>query len=162
VKRLLVLATAVLLVLAAALPATAGGRSNNFHAHLSGGQEVGPVDTTAQGQATFKLSADGQSLSYKLIATNIDDVLMAHIHLAPAGSNGGIVVWLYPDAPPPVLIPGRSTGVLAEGVITAADFVGTLAGADMSDLVDELRSGGAYVNVHTTSHPGGEIRGQID
>ncbi len=156
---------AVLLVLIALVlvagTAAANGGPRNFRAHLSGGEEVPAVDTRAQGQAIFQLSADGTELSYKLIAANIHDILMAHIHLAPAGQNGPVVAWLYPSAPPPQLIPGRFQGVLAEGVITDADLVGPLAGATLADLVAEIEAGNTYVNVHTTTNPGGEIRGQI-
>jgi hypothetical protein len=135
--------------------------SSNFRTHLTGSEEVPPVTTNAQGQAIFRLSSDGTSLYYKLIASNIEDVLMAHIHLAPAGQNGGIVVWLYPDAPPAQLIPGRHNGVLAEGTITDANLVGALAGMTVADLVAEIMNDNAYVNVHTTANMGGEIRGQI-
>jgi len=159
-RRLLALAIAVALALVVALPAGAGS-DRNFRTHLTGAEEVDPVDTNAQGQATFKVSKDGQSIEYKLIVANIENVLMAHIHLAPAGSNGGIVVWLYPDAPPPQLIDGRFSGVLAEGVITDADLEGALGGMTIDDLVAEIMAGNTYVNVHTTQNPGGEIRGQI-
>lgn len=136
--------------------------SNQFIAHLTGAEEVPPVDTRAQGQAMFRLSPDGSELSYRLIAANIVDVLMAHIHNAPAGENGGVVVWLYPeDGPPPELIEGRFNGVLATGVITADDLIGDLAGGTMDDLVALMRAGGAYVNVHTSANRPGEIRGQI-
>lgn len=159
-RRLLALAIAAALALVVALPAGAGS-GRHFNAHLTGGQEVVPVDTNAQGQATFKLSKDGESIEYKLIAANIDNVLMAHIHLAPAGANGNIVVWLYPDAPPPQLIEGTFNGVLAQGVITADDLVNDLAGQDLDALVDAMLAGNTYVNVHTIANPGGEIRGQI-
>jgi hypothetical protein len=86
---------------------------------------------------------------------------MAHIHLAPVGVNGPVVVWLYPSAPPAQLIPGRFNGVLAEGVITDASLVGPLLGNELSVLIDALISGNAYVNVHTSQFPPGEIRGQI-
>jgi hypothetical protein len=138
-----------------------GHQLTNFRANLSGDQEVPPADTRARGQAIFQLSKDGSELSYKLILGNIENVTMAHIHLAPVEVNGPVVVWLYPSAPPPQLIPGRFNGVIAEGVITDASLVGPLAGSVLNDLVDELISGNAYVNVHTNQYPGGEIRGQI-
>ncbi len=142
----------------------ASEHNRNFRAHLTGAEEVAdpPVETRAQGQAIFQLSKDGSELSYKLIVANIENVLMAHIHLAPAGVNGPVVVWLYPaDGPPGQLIPGRSDGVLAQGVITADDLVGPLAGADLADLLDAMGESNAYVNVHTEQFPSGEIRGQI-
>jgi hypothetical protein len=133
----------------------------NFRTHLKGENEVPAADTDAQGQATFQVSRDGESINYKLIVANIENVRMAHIHLAPAGENGGVVVWLYPDAPPPQLIEGRFQGILAEGIFTADDFVGQLEGATLEDLIEVIKAGNAYVNVHTDQFPGGEIRGQI-
>jgi CHRD domain len=155
-------ATADDLVSAVRVDATAAARTPMFHTHLTGAEEVAPVETNAQGQANFRLSADGTELSYRLMASNIENVLMAHIHLAPAGENGGIVVWLYPDAPPPALIPGRHGGILATGVITEDDLVGALVDATLADLVAAIEAGDTYVNVHTTANPGGEIRGQLD
>jgi len=134
----------------------------NFTAHLNGAKEIpAGVDTLAQGQAIFKLNAAGTELYYKLIVANIEDVLMSHIHLGAADENGPIAVWLYPDGPPPQLIPGRFDGVLAEGVITDASIVAGVPITSLADLVDVIRAGGAYVNVHTTANPGGEVRGQI-
>jgi hypothetical protein len=151
---------AVLLVTLAPVLA-APAEQQNFVAHLSSGEEVADVDSRAQGQAIFHLSEDGTELSYKLIASNIENVTQGHIHLAPVGQNGSIVVWLYPSAPPAQLIPGRSDGILAEGVITSSDLVGPLAGGDLSDLVEQMRAGNTYVNVHTSQFGPGEIRGQI-
>jgi len=71
------------------------------------------------------------------------------------------VLWLYPDAPPPQLIEGRFDGVLAEGAATSGDLVGPLAGGSFDDLKMAIDEGRAYVNVHTTQNPGGEIRGTI-
>ena len=151
----------------------------NFGTPLSGGEEVMPagvVNTSnARGNAIFQLSADGESLSYKLIVANIENVFQAHIHRGAAGTNGPIVVWLYPSTAP-VAGPfggGRVNGILAEGSITSANLVGSLAGQPLSALVDLLSTGQAYVNVHTNDgvnptntgpgdYPGGEVRGQVE
>jgi hypothetical protein len=138
-----------------------GNSGKNFSVHLTGGQEVPPNASQANGQAIFHLRNNGTELHYKLIVANIYNVSASHIHIAPAGVNGGVVVWLYPSAPPGVLIPGRTDGVLAEGVITSANLVGSLAGQDLSALIEHLVNGNAYVNVHTQQFPGGEIRGQF-
>lgn len=140
----------------------ARGHARNFRTHLSGENEVPPVETNAQGQATLQLNRAGDELRYKLNVANIDDVLMAHIHLGGRDENGPVVVWLYPEGgPPPELIEGRFDGVLVEDVITGDDLVGPLADASFGDLLDAMRDGTTYVNVHTTANPPGEIRGQI-
>lgn len=96
-----------------------------------------------------------------MIVANIENVAMAHIHNAPAGQNGGVVVWLYPSSPPPQLIEGRFQGVLAEGTITADDLAGELAGQTLDDLIEQINAVNTYVNVYTLQYPGGEVRGQI-
>ena len=145
------------------------GTPENFQTHLSGDAEVPPRETLAQGNVKFQLSKDGQSLSYKLIAANIENVVAAHIHLGPPTCQCPVVVPLYGNAPPDG---GRTDGVLAEGVITAANLGGPLAGQSLEALLEQMRAGNTYVNVHTRSttrpplvpgnYPGGEIRGQID
>lgn len=154
------LAAVVVLILLAAV-GTAVAAFGNWRAHLQNDNEVVVnVVSDAQGQAVFQLSEDGTAVNYQLNVANIDNVLMAHIHVGPPGVNGPIVVWLYPSAPPAQLIPGRTDGVLAEGTFTSANLVGPLAGHPLEDLLALLESGGAYVNVHTSQNPGGEMRGQ--
>ena len=138
-----------------------GNKVMNFRAHLSGDQEVPSNESIAQGQAIFQLSKDGTELSYKLIVADLENLHMAHIHMAPAGSNGGVVTWLYPSAPPAVMLPGTTNGILAEGVIKAGDLRGALAGKPLSALIDAMSADNTYVNVHTMLFPGGEIRGQV-
>ncbi len=139
----------------------AAGSNRNHTSHLGGNNEVPPVDTRAQGQVKVQLSKDGNSLHFKLIVANIENVTMAHFHLAPEGVNGPVVVWLYPSGPPAQLIPGRSQGPLSEGEVTAANLVGPLAGQSMTELAEAIRNGNIYVNVHTSAYPGGEVRGQL-
>jgi len=154
-------------VLALAAPVAAGDQ--NFVAHLSASGEVPSNESLAQGQAIFHLSADGTQLDYKLIAANTDNVVFAHIHLAPAGVNGPVVAFLFGPA---AAGGGRFSGVLAQGTITADDLIGPLAGQPLTALVDAMLAGNTYVNVHTNDGvapvgtgpgdlPAGEIRGQI-
>lgn len=136
------------------------GASTNFGANLSGDEEVPPNDSQGRGHAQFWLSRDGTSLQYKLIVANIENVTQAHIHLAPEGANGPVVVFLFG------LVPGGVTenGVLAEGTITQANLIPRPAigfGGTMAQLLAAMRSGNAYVNVHTVQIPAGEIRGQV-
>jgi hypothetical protein len=166
-KKRVVIFLIALILLVTMVSIASASNSRNFRAHLSGGEEVPAVDTQAQGKAIFRLSQDGSTLSYKLIAANIEDITQAHIHCGAAGTNGPVVLFLYPDGPPPQLIPGRFSGVLAEGTRTSADIIprpdspqcpGGIA--DLDDLIAKMASGDAYVNVHTVENPAGEIRGQ--
>jgi hypothetical protein len=139
----------------------AGAQTATFQATLEGKQQSPAIDTPANGTATFTLSADGTTLSYTLSVVDTSDITMAHIHIAGAGQNGPVAAWLYPSQPHAETKPGKFTGVLASGTITAADLAGPLQGKTIADLVADIKAGNAYVNVHTTAHPGGEIRGQI-
>jgi len=168
-KRILMIATLVLTMLAMSGSPASVMASDNFVAALSGGNEVPQRDTNATGVATFKLSKDGTELSYRLIVANIENVIAAHIHMGKAGVNAPVVAFLYGPAP---VGGGRMDGVLAEGTIIEANLVGPLAGHPFSDLIAAIESGNAYVNVHTNDgvgstntgpgdFPGGEIRGQV-
>ncbi len=148
-----------------ATPAFAAALNSNFDAHLSGKTWTSKIsgatytiDTRAQGQVIFHVSKDGQSIEFMLIAANIENITMAHIHIDNGALVGPIVVWLYPRTPPLQLIPGRFDGILAKGTITASDLVGIMAGMTIGDLVNKMNDGIAYVVVHTSQHPPGEIR----
>jgi hypothetical protein len=138
--------------------------SKNFGAPLSGDEEVPPVDTNARGNSVLHLSKSGDGLNFKLIVANIENVTQAHIHCGAEGVNGPVVVFLFPFTPAGV----TANGVLSEGTLTNADVIPRPSSAEcpggvanLDELTAKLRSGGAYVNVHTTSNPGGEIRGQV-
>ena len=119
--------------------------------------------STATGSATFQPNADGTAIGYVLSVTGLENTTMAHIHVsAEPGANGGVVVWLFPAGPPPGLQAGSFTGVLGEGVITADNLAGSLAGQSLDALMLAIQEGRAYVNIHTQQFGGGEIRGQIE
>ena len=111
-----------LFVLGLAAASVAGAAFNgNWSDHATGDQEVPANDSKGQGQAIFRLADDGQSIDYKLIASNIDNAFVSHIHLGPPGANGPVVVFLYGPVAP---AGGRHNGVLATGTITAANLTG--------------------------------------
>jgi hypothetical protein len=141
---------------------TACAKGGVFHTKLSGAEEVPPVETIATGNALFVVHKGGTELHYRLEVKDFENVTQAHIHVGMPGENGPVVLFLYPSAPPAVLIPGPFNGVLGQGTATTTDLRGPLAGQPISALVALLESGDAYVNVHTSQFPGGEIRGQVD
>jgi hypothetical protein len=139
-----------------------------FVAHLSGKTWASKVSnvtytiqTRAQGTAIFQFNKDATEIKFMLLVANIQNITMAHIHLDNGAAVGPIVVWLFPRTPPPTLIPGRFDGVLAKGTITNSDLVGLLAGMSIRDLQAKIENGIAYVVVHTSQHPPGEIRAFI-
>lgn len=93
-------------------------------------------------------------MGFKLNVANIDDVTGAHIHKAPRGSNGGIVVFLFGD---PLTDPVTVNGTLVEGTITPSDVIA----GDFDELLTDMRAGNTYVQVHTGGSGTPEIRGQI-
>ncbi|MBI1387139.1 MAG: CHRD domain-containing protein [bacterium] len=114
---------------------------DSFVAILLGENEApNPVDTGAYGVAIFKLHADGTTLDYILQVFNIEGVSASHIHTGAAGVAGGV---LYPLEAP---VTGMSSGSITINAADAAKF----------------KDGSLYVNVHTSAHGGGEIRGQIE
>ena len=131
----------------------------NFTAHLSGDNEVLANDMPGQGQVIFHLSKDGTEMSYKLIVANIENVRAAHIHCGAEGVNGPVVVGLFGTQ-----TVGVQNGVLVEGTITDSNVnpLACIGGVpSLAAVLELIRSGNAYVNVHTTLLPGGEIRGQV-
>jgi hypothetical protein len=106
---------------------------------LAGSQEVPPVTTSASGAGSIMVAPDG-SVSGSVTTAGVDGT-MAHIHEAPMGQNG------------PVIVPFTKT----------ADNLWTIpAGAKLTDAqLQSLKSGNLYINVHSAANKGGEIRGQL-
>jgi hypothetical protein len=159
------IAFAALLPLVAACGDDPASPATSFTATLSGANEVPVVTTTATGSAV--LSVSGAQITYTVNVTNLQNAVVAHIHIAPAGENGPVRLNLCGTGDPqPACTSG--TGVLATG--TNGLTVGAPA-ITFDSLLSALRTGGAYVNVHTNAagctpgnagcNPGGEIRGQV-
>ena len=161
----LILPLALVALLAAAGAAAAAPATDVFvaSAALSGREEVPPVlDTRASGRALYRLSPDGAALEYTLVAWGLTTPpVMAHIHApAPPGVNAPVVAHLFPPNPRSSCSSASALLLECTGRITAADLEGPLAGRPLGALLDPRAAGQGYTNVHTTRHPGGEIRGQ--
>jgi hypothetical protein len=137
--------------LALACACVCGGSSEKFTATMNGAQETPPVNTAATGSATF--INNGSSIAYTFTASGLSgDPTAAHIHFAPVGVKGPIVVPLT-VAPGPAAGSATGTG--------SFDNTGVTGGFTVNDVLVTMRNGGAYINIHTAQNPNGEIRGQI-
>ena len=109
---------------------------------LSGANEVPAVSTGATGTALIRVTS-AKKIYIKLDVANLemgDTLAVAHIHKGAAGANGGVILGFYSSA---------------------ADFGTVKVTALTDDLYASLKTDVIYVNAHSTSKPGGLIRGQI-
>lgn len=109
---------------------------------LTGAEEVPPVNTTATGFSSLRLSSGGVLYS-RIDVIDLepgDQLTAAHIHRGIPGQNGAVVIPL---------------------IDSAAEF-GTTKQIMLTDsLVHLLQNERLYVNVHSVWNPAGKIRGQI-
>ena len=120
-----------------------------------------PSDSDATGNVVFYLDENKNELSYKLMVEKIKDTYMAHLHIGPSDKEGILAAWLNPfqdDGYEKRIIEGEYSGTLADGVIKREDLEN---GITFEELIESLRNGNAYVNVHTTKFVMGAIRGQV-
>lgn len=148
------------------LLSTADAQNRNFQARLAGFQEVPAISTAAGGTFRARISDDGAAIHYQLSYGDLEgDVSMAHIHLGQRSVNGGIAAWLCSNIGTPGVQPCPPPPATISGILMAADVVGPaaqgIAAGEFAELVRAMRAGAAYVNVHTSLHPGGEIRSQL-
>jgi len=183
--RILPVAAAALLTAFATPLVSADGGKSSFSTTLNGYQET-PVTINSAGSGEFaaKINNDGTAIEYVLnyrdLATN---VLQSHIHFGRPGLSGGIVLFLCTNLTPPAGVPappacpqapvGGDTATVT-GTLTAANLlvpnVANVAlptqgidpgAAGFAEIVQAMRNGAAYANVHTSKVPSGEIRGAL-
>lgn len=112
-----------------------------FDVTLNGESEVpGPGDQDGKGTATIRINPGQQQLCYTLTVTDIQAATAAHIHEAPVGEAGGVVVNL------------QFSGTSNETCIEVS-----------RDLARDIIRNPAdyYVNVHNAEFPDGAVRGQL-
>ena len=170
------------LLVGATVIAFSGGyaQANEFSARLNGFEELGAINAEtgailSDGKGTLKLELDKQNstITYTLTYSNVGTtppgtgpVTQAHIHFGKEHVAGGVMVFLCRNVAGPEGVPAcpDNSGTVT-GTITAASVIAipsqNVSAGDFDALEDALTSNTAYVNVHTTAHPAGEIRGQI-
>lgn len=122
-----------------------------LRADLSGIQQSPPLDSAGDGDAWMILDANQEQIDVVLNYADVADTIAAHIHLGKPGENGPIQLNLSTDAFASPL----------EVSLTEADILMGAPIADFADVVGALISGETYINLHSTSNPGGELRGQV-
>jgi hypothetical protein len=134
---------------------TTGGldAEQNYYIALTPAAEVpAPKPTSATGTAEIVVLPS--SIEFQLTGSNITGITMAHIHSGAVGVAGPVVVTLFQPTSPTSGV----NGLFASGTISASNLP---SGVTLQSLKTLLLSGNAYVNVHTSVNPSGEIRGQI-
>lgn len=147
-RNMFVIGSISLLLVASATIVSAGGRP--LATSLSGAQEVpsGTGDPDGTGTAKLTLNAGQERVCYELTWQNLDGIVQrAHIHEAPAGANGGIVVSLFEGES----FPGT-------GSATGCDL-GDATRAEIRRILTD--PSGFYVNIHDSVRLAGAIRGQL-
>jgi CHRD domain-containing protein len=149
--------------------AVAGG-GHNLRERLTGYQEVPALSTPGVGHFRASVNKAANEISYRLTYTGLETAAtQSHIHFENRTNNGPIVVFLCTNlgngpagtqACPPN--GGTISGTIRPADVGAGAASQGLAAGEFTELVRAIRAGATYVNVHTTGHPGGEIRAQLE
>jgi hypothetical protein len=127
------------------------------------------VSTTGSGSARIEIDDRDDEIEYRVSYTALSgDVLQAHIHFGIPAQSGGISVFLCTNLGngPAGTQACPAAPATITGTIVPADVIGPsaqgIAAGEFEELVDAIREGATYVNVHSSVFPAGEIRGQLD
>lgn len=159
-------AMALTLVIFAALGsrASADHREVSLRATLSGLNEVPPTASRATATLRASLDESRQQMSFTLEYRNMTaPPTAAHIHFGQTKVNGGVIAFLCGGSTKPACpttTSGRITGTIGPVDVVGPTDQGITAG-DYAGLIYALRTGTAYANIHSSTFPNGELRGQI-
>jgi hypothetical protein len=121
---------------------------------LSGVHETPAVSTPGTGYVVVQVIEDEDRLEvYGTFEQLSAGITGAHIHLAPVGVAGAVMIPLTATS-----TDGRSGYFDNTFTLSGLTFP---AGVTLASFLDDLDNGNAYVNIHTSAYPAGEIRGQI-
>jgi hypothetical protein len=154
-----------LVVLAAALFAAPRAKGDAvFEAILLGSNEVPPTGSTATGVVTVTLIGDGLTVVESFTGLTGGPAAAAHIHCCSGPGINAVVAVPFSGFPNTTSGTYNQTFDLTLAGTYNATFItdngGTAASAE-SALIAALFAGDAYANIHDSTFPGGEIRGQL-
>ena len=142
-----------MVIAALSLASTAYANDLKFTAELTGAQER-PIPVQTEGEGEAKFESDGTSVAFELKWKNLSTpAISAHIHCGGPEEAGPVGVTLFAST--------MGTEGEVQGSFTAPDPGNACNWDDLADVLEAMAAGGAYVNVHSTRFPGGEIRGQV-
>lgn len=131
---------------------------------LTGFEEVPVISTNGSGAFFARIFAGENAIEFVLLYEDLEggSVTQAHIHMGQVGVNGAIVIHFCgsggkPPCPPS---PGSVVGIVTGADVVAVPAQGVAAG-NLAEVIRAIRAGKAYANVHTTTFPAGEVRGQL-
>src|SRR5262249_9225570 len=161
-----------LLSITPVIPVAAEKENSHLRARMTGIEETNPTTIITNGTGTFKATInDDSTITYTLTYANLSTpVTQSHIHIGATKITGGISIFLCTNlgngpAGTPACPNDATTSGSVSHTVSAADVIGPagqgIPAGDMADVVRAIASHVTYVNVHSTSHPAGEIRGQI-
>jgi hypothetical protein len=156
------IALVVIAVLALGGLVQAEGGKNSLKASLDGYQEVPAISSSGSGALRLRV-VDDATIEYELSYENLEGTATAsHVHLGQKSVNGGVMFFLCGGGGRPACPP---TSGSVSGSVTAVDILGPagqgIAAMEFAEALAAIRAGVTYANVHSTKHPGGEIRGQV-
>jgi hypothetical protein len=134
---------------------------------MTNAKEVPPVTgKTSSGTGLITINAARTSVAFTFTTVGLDSVISGHIHCcAAAGVNASVVIGLLSFPAPGVqqaTFTGTITGAALTTALSSAAAVAALGtAAPLDSLVKAILRGNAYVNLHTVTSPGGEIRAQL-
>lgn len=151
---------ATIIALSASLVLTGPAQAKDtFIAKLTGDQEVPPVVTDTTGRLQIQFNKGATEAEFTLRVSDGVRVTQAHLHCAAAGVNGPIVVFLAGFHAPGWDVDGKW---VSNTTVTDANIVNPACGTTLAELLQSIRSGNVYVNVHSVAHPAGVVRGQLE
>jgi hypothetical protein len=168
------LVTMIVLPVTAAPPITAG--QTTVTTDLTGYQETPlTINSAGSGEFTATIQDNGTTIAYQLTYRDLSSpATQAHIHFGRPAITGMIVLFLCANTPPitppagvPTPPPCPPAPATVTGTLTAADVIARPAqgidpgAAGFAEMLNAIRAGAAYANVHTTVFPSGEIRGRL-